>query len=313
LKRCIAIVNPKSNHGRTSGLEALQQLVEDYQQVEWLYTTHGGHAIELAQSVTTEGCDLLMAVGGDGTLNEVVNGMLKAPETIPPPLAVIPIGSGNDFVSSANLPRQPAEAIKAAFEGEPQAVDAAYVEVLPRYPRYYWINSLGLGLSSAVTVAIEKYRYLSGMVMYVAGAINVLFSGLPQYHARLQFEDSTTDEHFLMLNITNGRVEGGGIPVTPDAVVDDGLLDYTITRKMNGLRLLRFAPAIMFGRHLKHERYFSAGKLKTFSVETEEPLVIHADGEILARPEDDVHSVKGGILPGALQVMRLPAASGKIE
>jgi len=221
------IVNPQARLGGQSVREAAGVFVEAGWTVDLLRTERPGHAVELARSAAAEGYDLVVACGGDGTLNEALNGLAGSDTA----LAVLPLGTANVWAREIGLPLRPVDAARALLDGAVHRVDLGYAEPLgnaaPRYGRYFLMMA-GIGFDAEVTRAVrphEKRRW--GMIAYVlAGIATALkFTGTPM---TLHFDGRRLQRRVLLAVIGNTRPYGGLVPITGHAPADGGLLDICL-------------------------------------------------------------------------------------
>lgn len=296
------ILNP--NAGKGGGRRLLAPLEKILKSRAIRYTlccTSGpGEATDLARHAKGA---IVVAVGGDGTVNEVVNGLMGLNKT----LGIIPGGSGNDFIKSINVPRDFDSAVATLLKGTTRMVDVGTIEwqelaeargEQPEPRRRHFINGIGVGFDAAVAARTTEIKYLTGTPLYVAAVLRTLGT----YRAPL-FEmginGQTSSSHNLLIAIGNGRCAGGGFYLTPDASVDDGLLDLCIIDDVKLSTILRLMPKVMRGKHLG-EPMVNYLKTKEFHISSEEPFYVHADGEIIGR---NVVGLRLGVLQRTLPVI----------
>src|SRR5690606_28216745 len=140
----------------------------------WAGTVYPTHAVELARKAAEEGYDIVVALGGDGTVHEVINGLMQAETARRPLLGVVPFGSGNDFAHNIGVPADPEAALEAVFTGAPRKIDlATIIDNLGRTE--YWDNTLNMGFGGAVTIHSHKMPLLRGFLMYLAAVLQTIF------------------------------------------------------------------------------------------------------------------------------------------
>lgn len=262
--------------------------------------THGpGHAEELALGAAREGFPLVGAAGGDGTLHEVANGLIRAerPET---GLAVFPTGSANDYAFTLGLEAGWWERPGTAVELHP--VDVGLAEA-PGGRRRHFINALGLGLNGAVNLESRRIRRLRGLARYGFAMARSLWG-----HFRHPLMTVTTDGKVrrtptLALSVALGRREGNFL-VAPAAELDDGLFDYLHAGPVSRWELLRHVPALIAGGLPQDHPRLWMGRCRQVRLTSEAALTVHIDGEFFTLPEDDVRSLEVRLLPGRLRVQR---------
>ena len=179
--------------------------------------------------------DLLMAVGGDGTLNEVLHGLMELSYAARPPLGIVPLGTANDFAAGCGIPSDPAKALALCMKGEPIAIDVGKAN------EHWFINaaSSGFGAEITATTSPELKRLLGAAAYTVMGAI--LAINLRHYQGSLILPDREITGSGLVAIVGNGRQTGGGIQVAPRACIDDGLLDVLVVRQISPTALLAAA------------------------------------------------------------------------
>lgn len=295
------IFNPIANLGRAAAEAAtLRPILEEHPHARWQNTQFHGHATQLAQAAAQEGCDLVIAVGGDGTVHEVVNGLMQLPPPLRPTLGVVPLGSGNDFSFSLGLPGEPAEALRQVLAGSPHPVDIGWLSD-DRNRAEYFSNTVGIGFDAIVVIHSRKVRLLQGFAVYLLAVLRTLLFNHHPFLLQMQTPDHSWEESLLMLAVCNGQREGGGFHLVPGGQNDDGWLDtVALLRISRSKLLLNTLLPFLKGTHttLPHVRM---GKVQQLSLQSDIPLIIHTDGEIFAGFDSAVHHLRFEIYPGALQ------------
>jgi YegS/Rv2252/BmrU family lipid kinase len=298
------ILNPMADMGNAwTVANDLRPIVSEYAgQVDWSGTVYPTHAAELARQAAQEGYDLVVALGGDGTAHEVVNGLMQVPPEQRPTLGVVPIGSGNDFAHAIGIPKSPAQALAQTLRGEASKIDIG-VMIDERGHREYFDNTLGIGFDAVVTIRSHKLPLLRGFIMYLTAVLQTIV--LNHQPARLQIEadHESWNQSTLMLVLCNGPREGGGFMVAPGAKIDDGILHYAMIEACSRLTMLRIVPEVMRGTHDRFKQV-RLGNCRELSLKSDIPLYIHADGEILTSFGSNLRGLKVEILPAALSVVR---------
>lgn len=305
------ILNPTSNRGNTlkrkvdlqAEVERQAALAAEAFEITWHITEYPGHATELAQQAVNSGADIVVAVGGDGTAHEVVNGLLQFKREERPLLGIIPSGSGNDYAFNFGLPADPAVAIAHLFEGKTRTIDAGMISD-PSGHSEHWDNTLGFGFSGAVNEFASSNKLLRGFILYLVAVIQCIVFHPQDLEIMLTLDDGQVlERRIAMLSINNGPREGGGFPTMPQAVMDDGKLSYMIMRYMSRLRMFYFIPVVMMSKQSAYPRFFEPGLAKTIHVKSDKPMYIHADGEQYAFPDNNITEVEVKILPASLDVL----------
>ncbi|MBI3242207.1 MAG: diacylglycerol kinase family lipid kinase [Chloroflexi bacterium] len=297
------IFNPMSDRGR-SGQRAsdLRAIVEEHGGAEWVGTEYPAHATDLAAKAGLEGFDTVVAMGGDGTVHEVINGLMRVAPQHRPKLGVVPIGSGNDFAFGAGVPLDPAEAAKRIFTGTPKAVDVGLIR--DNNGRLeYWNNTVGIGFDAKVNIMSRKITNMYGFIMYLTAVMMTIAQDYESSHSKLAFDDGPTIErNMLMLTLGNGPREGGGFRTTPDSKVDDGTFEYALIGHVNRLTILGLLPMVMNGTHPK-SRHVTMGAFRKLRLEADRALPIHTDGELWSPYEVNTRTVEVEMMAGAVQLL----------
>ncbi len=294
-KRALFILNPHAGRGRARRL--FRSLPETARELGWDFavreTRYAGHEIELAAEAEREGWPVLIAVGGDGTVHGVANGLLAdgPTETV---LAHVPIGTGNDFAKTVRLDkaRHPERNLKLILEGDVQRLDVGHAL------GEYFVNGLGIGFGAEVARNILEFKRLRGFALYLASVYRTFFS----FQApTLDVSAAEHGEHgpILMAEISIGKTAGGGFKLTPQADAQDGLLDVCLIRDISVLTFLRYMPRVLTGTHTTLAPV-TVFQTKHVTVSAAEPSVVHLDGEVRL-PE--VASITARVEPAALPAL----------
>ena len=296
------ILNPTCNHGRSLRVAAdLRPLMAEHH-ADWSGTEYPGHAIELARQAGEQGYDLVIAGGGDGTVHEVINGLMQVPEKKRPALGIVPLGSGNDFAHILGIPDDAAQALKSAMDGSPHLLDVAQVRDQDDRIEYF-NNTIGIGFDGVVTIRSRKITRIHGFMMYLVAVIQTIVLNFRPMNLHVETDQEQWDQPTIMLTLGNGPREGGGFMVTPEAKYDDGILNYASVRKLSRLMMFRLIPEVMKGTHGRFKQV-RMGTCRTMAVTSDVPLYIHCDGEIYAGFGVDVRQLNIEIKPSAIHFMK---------
>ncbi len=296
------IVNPNADIGRAWKLASdLRPVAEEFGGADWSGTVYPTHAIELARQAGQDGYEIVVAVGGDGTVHEVVNGLMQVPAAQRPRLGVVPMGSGNDFAKVMGSKPRPSEALYQVLTGKPKTIDIGTLS--DEHGRVeYWDNTVGMGFDATVTIRSRNFTYLRGFSLYLAAVLQTIALNHTSPLMKVATETESWEEPMLMLCACNGPREGGGFQVAPKARPDDGILSYIGVRKVSRPMMLRLLPEFMRGTH-EHFPQIRTGQFTKLELESSQPLTIHTDGEVYAGFGTNIRRLSIEILPNALEVM----------
>jgi diacylglycerol kinase (ATP) len=296
------ILNPTANHGRSVQEAAdLRMLLAKYH-TDWSGTEYPGQAIEFARQAGEEGCDLVVSLGGDGTVHEVVNGLMQVPQDKRPALGIIPLGSGNDFAHILGIPAAPGEALLSAINGQPHSMDVGSV-CDEEGRQEFFNNTLGMGFDAAVNEHTRKITAIHGFPMYFLALMRTIFRNFDALDLHIETDQESMDISTLMLGFGNGPREGGGFIITPDAKWDDGILNYITVQKISRLMMLRLVPEFMRGTQGRF-KVVRLGTCRSASVTSRQPMCVHCDGEIYAGFGTNVRKLEIRLIPNAIRFMK---------
>lgn len=291
MKRYKLIANPASGSGRTRRVTArvVDLLGRRNIPFDLEFTTAPQQAAEIAAR-SCDDHDAVVAIGGDGTIHEIAGSMLRCEK----PLGIIPAGSGNDFVKSLRVPTDTEEAVKVLLAGKTRTIDVGTIN------GRCFVNVVGIGFDAAVNHNSHVLRWPSrGILKYLIALIKTIGT----YHAvplAVSIDGLQTDGDLYLLTIGNGSVCGGGFKLTPQATLDDGLLDVTMVRPFSVPALLRYFPRLFDGTIGRVTRYVSLKTAMKIRIESRGSLPIHVDGEIY---REDTSVIEIEIAPCALSVI----------
>lgn len=287
MKRHFVILNPVSGQGagaRTAGTikERLTKLGLDYELVR---TNRPWHAAELAESAVEAGFDVVVAAGGDGTANEVLNGLMaaKLAGKGTAVLGVLCVGRGNDFAFGVGIPQTLDEGCQALADGVSRRIDVGRVGGGDFPEGRFFGNGVGIGFDAVVGFEAQKLRHLRGSAGYLVAALRTVFLYFRAPHVRIDIDGDERDLRTLMVSVMNGRRMGGGFMMAPGASPDDGELDFCIVEEVSRRRIFALIPRFMKGNQETHPA-ISMGRGRRVRVSAVEGVLpAHADGETLCR------------------------------
>jgi diacylglycerol kinase (ATP) len=275
------IINPAANRGRTE--ERLAQIMDQVRHLETEFdvvqTEAPGQAIELARQAAGRGYKRIVAVGGDGTCNEVVNGLMMAAEDgHRAALAVIPSGSGNDFAYALGVPEDVDAAFLRLRHGSERMVDVGRVTVDER-PRFFG-NGVGLGLDAEAALEASQAKYFHGFLLYLWSVLKTVGFGNWPYDVKITLNETKYDQAVTFFAVGNGPRAGGGFFPTPGAKIDDGLFEVCLAQAVSKPKALHLLPKVVNGTHI-HDKTIAISAASRIEFEAETGIPGHIDGEIL--------------------------------
>jgi len=296
------IVNPAAANGAVG---KNWPRIRDFLQAEGasfdaVLTEEPGHATRLARQALDDGFRTIVAVGGDGTVNEVINGLVVE-GTVDPEVAlgIIPWGTGADFTRTLGIPRDYVGACRHLLRSQPRPVDLGKVTCLRegRQVERYFINAAGLGFDGEVSDLVNRFpKLLGGTMTYLA----CLFIGLVTYrnkNVEFTFDGQPVRGRVNSVIVCNGCYFGGGMFIAPGATFDDGLFYVVVLGNLNKLEVVMNVPRVYKGTHLTHPKvsHFSAREIH---VEAQERMFLQAEGELIGEAPATFR-----VIPRALRVL----------
>lgn len=290
----LVVLNPAANRGRTQQHRMLVRRKAIAEGAEYVETTRFGEAEELARQAAGEGRPVII-VGGDGSVHEVVNGLLASGRRVP--LGIVGAGSGNDFAwNTLRLPHDPVQALERAFTGTLVDVDAGRVNGC------YFANAFSVGLDADIAVAaqsLKRWPLMSGERLYYGASLKQLLFGYqrcPRLAFKLDECEWIDTSRYVLLAVSNGPTYGGGFRINPRADPTDGWFHICAIRHVPLARALRLLPIVQKGEHtgVAEAHFFQAKKIQ---IESLLPVNIQMDGET-----SSAQSYRAEVLAGALWV-----------
>mgnify|MGYP000985160698 CR=1 FL=1 len=298
------IVNPNAGNGK--GKKDWERISELFRREKITlvpeFTLRKGHAIEYTQEAIDRGFRKFISVGGDGTLNEVINGIFtqnKIPsnEIV---IGMIPVGTGNDWGRMFGIPTVYEGAVRVIAENKIMLHDIGVVKYHQgtESQTRYFINIAGLGFEALVVKKTNKQKDKgrSNQALYFFNLISSLIS-YNKTRAEIIIDDKKTVARIFSLNVGNGRYCGGGMRQTPDALPDDGLLDVTVIKEMGRIEIIKSLKILYDGTILSHPRV-DGYRCKNVKVSTDSLLYVESDGESLGHTPAEF-----SIIPAAVNVV----------
>jgi YegS/Rv2252/BmrU family lipid kinase len=275
------IVNPIAGRGAGG---RLAPRIADYLQgfgldFDLVSTTAPGEASAIARQAVSKRQDAVIAVGGDGTFNEVLNGLMVAQEGPDgPALGVIPIGTGNDFAFGAGLSLDLETACRVAARAQTRLLDVGLFDAENESPRFFG-NGIGMGFDAMANMESRKIERLNGSLLYLVAVLRTLAFYYDSPHTAISVDGEEFDQYSLMISVMNGCRMGGGFYITPNSSMEDGLLVLCIANKVGRPKMVAFVPKFMRGTHTT-DRDITMKRGMRITVDSGSPWVSQIDGEI---------------------------------
>jgi len=283
MSRYLLIVNPISGRGFAGrSLPVIEQEMKkhnlDYRLV---LTEHPWHAADLAEQGAREGYDVVVIASGDGTANEVLNGLMRARKAgfTKTAMAQIAVGTGNDFAYGMGIPGGIEVGCKILAEDYRRTVDVGIVKGGDYPDGRYFGNGVGIGFDAATGFVAAKIRWTRGLLLYLIAAIETIFVYYKAPTVRLQYEGKELTQPALMISVMNGRRMGGGFFMAPKGDPADGWFDLCIARSASQLRIFGLIPYFMKGTQATQKEVRMDKGRKVVATAVSGTLPVHCDGE----------------------------------
>lgn len=307
--RTLVILNPAAGRGRAGRirakvLDAFSHAGMTYDLVE---TNAAGEGVQAASQAGKAGYTTIIAVGGDGTISEIVNGLgqATAPEEPIGTVGILAVGSGNDFAHALGISQDLEQAAQTLVVGRTRACDLGYATICTAESTIerYFNNNLGLGLDPQVALESLLLKRLQGLLLYGVAALRALWRYQPPVmHLQWVGEDGRRDkwhDALLLASVGNTPRSGGGFHLAPHAEVDDGLLDLVFAGALSRWQVLQLLPKTIVGKHLHHPAITFA-RISHLQIRGAVPFPVELDGEVITQRAEHMEI---GIHPQRLQVI----------
>ena len=283
------IINPAAGRGKASKLS--NRVISEFEKrgidFDYEYSTKPRQAVEISRKASTEFQNVI-AVGGDGTVNEVGEGLVGSDAIF----GVIPLGSGNDFAKETGIPSKISDAVGVILSDNFHLIDV--IKVNDRVS----LNTAGVGFNGIVSEVAKSVKYLKGMSVYIWSVVKtaIRYKSIP---LKISINSRLNEDDIFMVSICNSKSEGGGFIMAPDAKNDDGLFDVTIIRHTGYTNLLLNLNKALTG-NLDKLKEVETIKGNSILIESEYPMPVHVDGEVISLIS---HKVEASILKSSLKVI----------
>ena len=307
MKKYKIILNPTSSRGKSvDHIPTIKAFMETNNlPYDLELTTAPNHATEIAKQAHAEGYTYIIAAGGDGTSNEVLNGIMQANRTSDHQaiFGLLPVGSGNDMAFGVGVRTGIETALEVLRDQNTQVFDVGFVRGGDYPEGRYFGNGLGVGFDAIVGFEAAKLKF-SGFIGYLVSALKTILLVKPAL-LRLEIDDQTIESRFLMISIMNGQRAGGGFMLTPDADTSDGEFSVCIANEMNRLSQLTVLPKFISGDHTNHPKVDLMNAKKVTVTALDGTIPSHIDGETVCEAGQKLEIE---ILPQALHILQEPLA-----
>lgn len=284
MERILFIINPVAGGGRTKKLVPLINDIMAQKNIEYdiVFTTRPKEGTDIAKEGIEKGYRKIVAVGGDGTVNEVAFGIVDKKKGI---LGILPSGTGNDLARALNIPLNPKDALNNILKGYTKNIDVCSVN------DGLFLNISSIGFDAEVAKITENIKTkIKSSMAYVIALFIALFK-FKFIKVEMEIDDSNIESEILLIAVGNGNYYGGGINILPMASLDDGHFHVCVVKKVPKLKLLFLLPTIINGSHINQKKYVSIYKAKNIKVRTKDKAYINIDGEIVDINKEALFSI----------------------
>lgn len=281
------VVNPVAGKNRAKSLIPYIRDRMEKTNIKYkiIATTRPKEAIEITKNGLKDGFDIIVAVGGDGTINEVMIGIVEMGKGI---LGIIPGGTGNDLARTLNIPENAKDALDLIINRKVKSIDLGYADGKP------FLNVASIGFDAEIVKNTEKIKkFVKSKFAYTVGLLVTLVS-YKYKKIRIKLDDREISDEILLIAVGNGKYYGGGMVICPDAVEDDGLFGICFIKKIPKLKLLILFPSIFKGRHGKFRKYVQFYKSKEVKINIHNPTNLNIDGEVFDVDDEIKFTIKKG-------------------
>jgi len=285
MTKYMIILNPVAGRGRGGRLEPV---IKDQLRVHKLdfdlqKTERKEHAIQLARQSVKDGYDVIVAAGGDGTSNEVLNGLMQATQSNEGKAAMgfLSVGQGNDYAYGVGIPVGVEEGCRILAQNNRKMIDVGF-SIGGDFPEgRYFGNGVGIGFDAVVGFEARKLKPLHGFLSYFVAALKSIFLFHRGPRVKIEFNDRKLDQNSLMVSVMNGRRLGGGFMMAPNGQMDDGKFDLSIVEQVSRGRIATLIPYFIKGTHGTQHEVHTDQTARIVVTALEGVIPAHADGETL--------------------------------
>lgn len=294
--RVVVVVNPVAGKGKAlAALPRIQSVLDSLGRSYHIHvTTRAGDACDTTVRLAQAGASVIIAVGGDGTIHEVANGLCESGTAVP--MGIVPAGSGGDFARTVGASKRIEESVSVACSGRHRPIDVG-IATFDDGRSCFFINVAGLGFDALVAERAARTKFLPGANLpYLVAALQTLVSyrNIP---VNVDADGERISTNAVFVQAANARFMGGGYQIAPMADISDGLLDVAIVGDMTKPDLLRTLPKVYSGRHVTHPKFIHR-RAQSIRIETARPARVQLDGELLGSTP-----VTFSVKPGAVMLV----------
>lgn len=280
-------------NGKKAGMDPVRQAIFKAREggdVQVRATWEGGDAERLVQEASNEGCQRIVAGGGDGSVNEIVNALMRIPQEKRPELAILPLGTANDFATACEIPSDPLEALSLAQTAKARAVDCVAAN------EQYFINvaSGGFGAQVTTNTPVALKNFLGGGAYTLSGMVQAI--NFVPYRGQIEISGEVIDGKVIVGAVCNGRQAGGGQKLAPDAMIDDGLIDLIALDYFPAEDIPKVITELMDQE--KNGTYVKRYRVASAVWSSEDVMPINLDGEPISEKK-----VRFEVIPGSIQLV----------
>lgn len=291
-KTWFVIINPTSGNGSSKKKwPEIQNLLISYQfNFDFVFTEHANHSTELTQNAIKQGFKNIICVGGDGTLHNIVNGIMHQKDVLSTEIhvGVIPIGTGNDWIKTHRISNNIEKAIQIIKNENLKQQDVGKMQLLnPKRNSIYFINLAGIGFDGYIVSKVHKYKRY-GTLAYLIGAISGLFS-FKNFHSKVIINSEIIESKNLMIIVGIGKYAGGGMQLTTTSNPFDGLFDISIAKNISKGDIIKNISKLFNGKITDHKKVdsYKSDSISIEILDTNRPF-IETDGEIVGTGNVDI-------------------------
>ncbi len=286
MTRYKVIANPNAGHGKgAKAIPEIERLLKEHGlDFDLVRTERVGHGIQLARQAALDGYDVVVAAGGDGTVNEVLNGLMEARPASPqrPALGVLCAGRGNDFAPALAIPEALPAGCQVLKDDHRRTIDIGRVTGGKVPQGRLFINTVGIGFDAVATIEVAKLPTWGGFFSFLIAILRTIFLFYKGPNLRMDYDGQSLTTPTLLLSVMNGKRLGDGFWMAPEARPDDGLFDVVVGRQVSRMRILTLIPHFMKGTQNTQPEVTTVRAARLAITALDGTIPAHCDGEIIS-------------------------------